>query len=136
MAMVGPCRDWVASAVVDWGLRVAWRPEFGGEAAAERARAGVAVLPKSGWVPADDLAGWAESWVCLLDLPGWGGRRYQKLAAQQMATVPGVRFVPLPGGEWIARAAAANVQTRESLTEILGALGYPIALERLKARAG
>ena len=101
-----------------------------------RAKAGIAVLARSGWLAADGLGFLAESWICVQNVPGWGGREFQKRSAESLSVVPRVRFVSLPAGAWVMKAAKANVYTRESLAELLAALGYSVSLDRLKGRAG
>lgn len=141
LCLVGPCRDWTASAVMDWGLSVSWVPGIRDDLVTTakvngRVKAGIATLARSGWLPADGLGSLAESWICVQNVPGWGGRAFQKRAAESLSVVPGVRFVSLPAGAWVMKAAKANIHTRESLAELLVALGYPVSLDKLKGRAG
>lgn len=124
--LVGPCPDWIVSAVVDQGLRVRWiRAVDQAEADAEPGQAGVAVLEHehSLLTGAGALAGLAPAWSVLLNAPGWGGKRFQRAAAAAIASFPRTRLVPLPDADWVAKARRANVHTREALAEILAALG-------------
>ena len=128
--------DWTASAVLDWSLQVSWA---GGadRARGDRGVSGITILHAGDRVPGEVLARLAPAWCVIEDRPGWGGRRFERLAAEALAAVPGIRFVPVPRSVWCDRARAANVRTREALVELLVALSYPVSIAdlRLAARA-
>ena len=124
--LIGDAQDWVASAVIDQGLTVRWgarAEDVPGDAT--KADAGILVLSRSDIIPADLLAQLAPAWAILQSVPGWGGRRVERAAAAALSVIPNCRFVPLPDQSWTRRARSAGIQTRESLAEILAALGLP-----------
>lgn len=128
--LVGPCEDWLASAVIDHGLAVGWVPSVEQwPVEVERGAGGIAVLSGGADVigVTVELVRLAPSWTVIRDMRGWGGRRIEREAAAALGAMPDARFVPVPTSPWTAKARSANVQTREALREILVALGLGTA---------
>jgi hypothetical protein len=121
---VGDAQDWLASAVIDQGLTVRWAARSEEvPTSPSGADAGILVLSRSDTIPADLLAQLAPAWTIIQNVPGFGGRRLERQAAEALSVIPNCRFVPVPDGPWTRKARAAGIQTRESLAEILASLG-------------
>ena len=122
--LIGDAQGWVASAVIDQHLSVRWAARAEEvPTSPSKADAGILVLSRNEPIPVDLLAQLAPAWTILQSGPSFGGRRTERAAAAALSVVPGVRFVPLPDQPWTNRARVAGIQTRESLAEILAALG-------------
>lgn len=122
---LGPCMDWVASAVIDHGLAVQWAAD------AEQVRkdaplaaGGIAVLEDERALALGmrDLRRLAPAWMTLRNAPGWGGERWQR-TSEGLCALGQVRLVRPPRAPWAARAQRHNVHTREALAEILAGMG-------------
>jgi len=125
LCMVGACRDWVASAVIDFGLVVQWASRLAEVSdEVEEAKAGVLVLRDDALLSVGirDMRRLAGRWVVLQDAPGWGGERLQRTAGVSCGAL-GLELVRHPGGPWTAKARRYNLQSREALGEILEAVG-------------
>ena len=117
---VGPCTDWVASAVIDHGLVVRWAADAREVRAEPSAAGGIAVLEdeRALVLGVRELGRLAPAWMVLVNVPGWGGERWQR-TSEGICDLGRIRLVRLPRGPWTARAQRHNVHTREALSEIL-----------------
>lgn len=134
--LIGACRDWVASAVIDHGLVVQWAQRLAEvPVEAEAAEAGVLVLRDDALLSVGirDMRRLAGRWMVLSDAPGWGGEGLQRAAGLSCGAL-GLELLRHPGGPWTAKARRYNVHSREALGEILEAVGLGSRLVGLAVR--